>query len=674
MRFLLPLFFVFSITCLGQQNKIDSLKKRLNVNLYDSVKFNLLINIANEYKANNIDSTLYYQKMAYKLNNKLNNLHSTAFIVFELSNTFYNASMPEENLKLNHKYYKIFKQKKYNYGMVTTAFHLSHTYQGLSQLDSALYYFDVGIKNADTTNFKLKNLKIKMLRSRAHTYLYRSKYPSAIKDLLYALTLVDSNEYENIASTRQILGQAYQDLNDKESALKQLQLALKAAKDGNSWIMEANTMIFLARLYGHNDEALSYAIKGLKIYEENKSEYGILFAKNTLSEIYLARNELEKAENELIYIITNGVKHNLIVNISAAKSSLGVIENKRKNYSKAKEYCSSAWNFYKNNSDFSVQSQTCKCLSVAFEGLHQNDSAIYYLKKSIIYNDSLHNTENIKKGYQIKNKYEIEKKEIELKEKQHAQELITEQKIQSKNYLIGGISIVAILVLATLFFAFKTKQKQQEAAVAVANEKTQEQFSQQLLQSQEDERVRISRELHDSVGQDLILLKNKAQLIKNNDLEKSITATLNNVREITQGLHPFVLEKFGLTTALNKLIENIDKNSELFITTEIENIDNLLSKNQELSLYRIAQEALNNILKHANSPSAVILAKKTEHHITLSIQDFGKGFNTADKEALKNNLGMKTLKERAKVLAATLDINSKNNEGTTLLLKIPIKA
>jgi signal transduction histidine kinase len=134
-----------------------------------------------------------------------------------------------------------------------------------------------------------------------------------------------------------------------------------------------------------------------------------------------------------------------------------------------------------------------------------------------------------------------------------------------------------------------------------------------------------------------------------------------------------VLEQFGLTAALKKLVKTIDNSTDIFITEEIENIDNLLSKQQELGVYRIAQEAMNNIIKHANSPSALIAAKKDNQFITLCIKDYGKGFDWSEKSTAKNSLGMKTLQERAKILNANLNIDSELEKGTTVYLKIPLK-
>src|SRR5690606_18160213 len=100
--------------------------------------------------------------------------------------------------------------------------------------------------------------------------------------------------------------------------------------------------------------------------------------------------------------------------------------------------------------------------------------------------------------------------------------------------------------------------------------------------------------------------------------------------------------------------------------------DELLTKQQELGVYRIVQEAINNILKHSESPSALIIAKKENKSVILCLKDYGKGFDWRAQSKMKNSLGMKTLEERAKILNAEFNIDSELKKGTTIYLKIPI--
>jgi signal transduction histidine kinase len=149
--------------------------------------------------------------------------------------------------------------------------------------------------------------------------------------------------------------------------------------------------------------------------------------------------------------------------------------------------------------------------------------------------------------------------------------------------------------------------------------KIQEMFSQQLLRYQEDERQRIYRDLHDSIGQSLVLIKNKVQLENEQSTSNMISDTLGEVRNISKQLHPALLEKLGLTASIKKIAKEADKNSDIFFDIQLSNIDDFFSKENELHIYRIIQEAINNLVKHAKIPSATIITEELPNTIKILI-------------------------------------------------------
>ncbi|WP_268124575.1 ATP-binding protein [Roseivirga pacifica] len=197
-------------------------------------------------------------------------------------------------------------------------------------------------------------------------------------------------------------------------------------------------------------------------------------------------------------------------------------------------------------------------------------------------------------------------------------------------------------------------------------------YSRSLLKVQEEERMRISRDLHDSVGQQLILLKNQANASRDQQMVKNVSATLEEVRSITRNLHPVVLSRLGLTAALEELIRKLDENTEVFFAIELENIDGLFDGDEELNLYRIIQEALNNIVKHANAVSAKLTIVRKKNKVLINIQDNGKGFSIEDEQQSSSSLGLKTLQERMAMLKGKVRIES-GDLGTQIVLEIPLK-
>lgn len=202
-------------------------------------------------------------------------------------------------------------------------------------------------------------------------------------------------------------------------------------------------------------------------------------------------------------------------------------------------------------------------------------------------------------------------------------------------------------------------------------------FSRQLIESQEAERKRIATELHDGLGQNLVVIKNRAALgIKKgddkervakelNNISESATQALDEVREITNNLRPQLLDRLGLTKAINAMLKKVSGVIE--IESEIDSIDQIFNETQEISIYRIVQESLNNIIKHAEATEVSVKIKRNENNVLIKITDNGKGFDSAN---IKSGLGLVGLRERSQLLNGELLIDSKIGEGTSINVKI----
>ena len=214
---------------------------------------------------------------------------------------------------------------------------------------------------------------------------------------------------------------------------------------------------------------------------------------------------------------------------------------------------------------------------------------------------------------------------------------------------------------------------------AIAEAKTL--FSRRLIESQEAERKRIAAELHDGLGQNLVVIKNRAALgIKKgddkeraakefNNIAESATQALDEVREIINNLRPQLLDRLGLTRAIQAMLKKVSDVVE--IESEIDSIDNLFNESEEISVYRIIQESLNNVIKHASAANAMVKIKRTESQILMTIEDNGKGFDTAN---ASSGLGLVGLKERTQLLDAEFWLESKPGKGTTIQVAIRLRS
>jgi signal transduction histidine kinase len=166
----------------------------------------------------------------------------------------------------------------------------------------------------------------------------------------------------------------------------------------------------------------------------------------------------------------------------------------------------------------------------------------------------------------------------------------------------------------------------------------QEEFSRRLINANEAERRRVAGELHDSIGQSLAIIKNRVALSTESVTDEKVrrqlelitaqtTQTISEVREISYALRPYLLDNLGLTKAVDSLIDKIAETGSLTIDSELDDVDNIFDPEAEMSIYRIIQESLSNIMKHAEASEAQVFVKKSERSLTVLISDDGKGYD-----------------------------------------------
>ena len=199
-----------------------------------------------------------------------------------------------------------------------------------------------------------------------------------------------------------------------------------------------------------------------------------------------------------------------------------------------------------------------------------------------------------------------------------------------------------------------------------------------LIDGQEMERQRVSRELHDGLGQYLIAIKLKLENIVDNMtpgsvalLQEMFDSTIDEVRKISDNLMPSILKEFGPETAIKNLCKLISQTSGLKITFESLPLKHKPDDKTSTYLYRIAQEALNNIVKHAEATSVSLQLVELGNYIELIVEDNGKGFNFGQDFRSMGN-GIYNMRERTSILKGTFELNSSIGYGTTIVVRIPL--
>ena len=205
-----------------------------------------------------------------------------------------------------------------------------------------------------------------------------------------------------------------------------------------------------------------------------------------------------------------------------------------------------------------------------------------------------------------------------------------------------------------------------------------------ITSAQEDERMRLARELHDDTIQAVIALKQRVQLAQKSvkdqhgrqslrELEALAEQTIENLRRLTRALRPIYLEDLGLVTALDMLARETAQNNHLIVDFQKTGEERRLSREVELSLYRIAQEALSNVVKHSKASHADLKIAFDTAEIKMEVSDNGNGFalpKSPTEFAPNGHFGLMGVHERADLIGARLEIESALGNGTSLKVRL----
>jgi signal transduction histidine kinase len=238
--------------------------------------------------------------------------------------------------------------------------------------------------------------------------------------------------------------------------------------------------------------------------------------------------------------------------------------------------------------------------------------------------------------------------------------------------------LVAILAGALLWVHLLHRRLGRQKAAQIV-------FSRRVLERLEDERRRIAVNLHDSLGQTLLVIKNQAILAiqrppqeqtmrhRLDEISGATSQAIDEVRRITHGLRPYQLDRLGLTQAIRASVSQASENSSILFASRVEDLDGLLEKDAEIHFYRIVQEAVTNVVKHSAATEAAVVIKKRPSLVSLSIRDNGRGFNPEKPYPQTPDLGygLSGIAERVRILGGTLVIQSRPGEGTSLMVEAP---
>lgn len=313
-------------------------------------------------------------------------------------------------------------------------------------------------------------------------------------------------------------------------------------------------------------------------------------------------------------------------------------------------------------------------LAEIYKNKHEFDKALQFtvLKQSI--KDSILNATATKQLAEMQTKYETAKKEQKIQQQQF--------EITKKNYWIAGtMSFVLLAGLMGYSFYRSNKLKQaQKMQVEIIHQ--QDMATTAVIKAEENERKRIAGDLHDGIGQtmsaaklNLSGIKNRLDFKDDNDkvtfekIEYLIDESCKEVRSISHNMMPNTLLKNGLSSAVKEFIDKIDSRV-LKVNVYSEGLNEKIESNAETVLYRVIQESVNNVIKHAGATMLDITLIKDGDNISATIEDDGKGFNMTDIKN-KEGIGLKNIQSRIAFLKGTVEWEAQIGKGTVVVINIP---
>jgi len=338
-----------------------------------------------------------------------------------------------------------------------------------------------------------------------------------------------------------------------------------------------------------------------------------------------------------------------------------------------------------------------KKISDCYKEIDQFEKSYYAYVLHTKYKDSINVTKQNTNIAEIEEKYKVAKRDKEIlelkvdsqqkeKEKLELKISLEQEQRQKKHIWMGTILTLLIGGSFAYYINKNTKRKQllAEKDKALQIQKISTLLKEQELTSidamisgQEKERQRIANDLHDDLGALMATIKLHINAINTegkkqiNQIDILVNEAYNKIRGMAHSHNAGVMAKDGLLKALHKVASTINKSKQLHINVASHGLENRLENSLELSIFRIIQELITNIIKHAQATEATIHLTQHDDSLNIMVEDNGIGFNPQN-ISTKNGMGIHSIDKRIEHLNGTIDIESAAQQGTTVIIDIPL--
>lgn len=516
-------------------------------------------------------------------------------------------------------------------------------------------------------------------------YYLKGDYKNALPHFLKSYSIFDSlKHYEGLARVCNEMGVFYRRNLNIETSREYLKKAEQFATQANS-IEELGTSLghqaTLLEREGKIAEADKLYERVYKIRVDTKDSVGLGYALLDMATKELRANNVNKA---LSYIEQSTAIRKKLGDEQGVAVNL---VNTGETYYSLKEY-RKAIKYFEDCLELAIQigytdlvRHTYEQLAASHVQLNDFKQAFLYQQKSKAFNDSLYSIEKTKVIVDLQTKYETEKKEQQI-EVQKAE--LAERAAEIKQtYIIIIALVITVVLIIIIFLLVRSRYKRNQELLQKEKElSVQEAYILASIQSQENERKRFAQDLHDGMGQlisalrlSLLSVNRDSSIEQRVDVVNKAEGLLNDmhreIRSIAFNLMPQTLVQHGLVPALKEMAERINTSGQIIVRIESFDVPERLSEVQEISMYRVIQEWVNNVVKYAGAKFIEVQIVGHESELAITIEDNGNGFNTSVLESSAGN-GWKNIKSRMNLVKGTIDVDSQQGrKGTTLVLRIP---
>lgn len=447
-------------------------------------------------------------------------------------------------------------------------------------------------------------------------------------------------------------------------------------------------MAATARFMGREEEALGYCRRVERIARETEDPILLVFALSNIASI-IRDQEPEKAEKMVREALTISRQSGDLFGEVSALESMARFAIYKKDFANAKKYGQEGLEKAQKEG---MNDEVANCYLILSDlALVAGDIALYRELRRQFFdmNDTLSNNILVHATQDLETKYETEKKEAQIISLEREREL-QKLRLRQKNGLIWGFAGLSGLLLLAGFLTVRNLRhrrqlaeqeiKIQQQQITQLKQEQQLNVADAILRGQEDERSRLARDLHDGLGGMLSGVKQSLNGMKGNQiLSETGAAALSQVihdldrsigelRHIARNMMPEALVRFGLKDALHDYCDHLRLTSKLGVHYQSFGLENRLPQQTEVILFRIAQELLNNIVKHADASEVLVQLMETDGRVNLTVEDNGKGF---DPEKLKKapGVGWLNIQSRVEYLGGTLDLRTELGKGTSVSIE-----